>query len=412
MATVEKTLSPDEAFGLARAHMESGNYAAARKLCEAVLRIDADSARAHYLLGTIAFETDDTESAIAHLEHAIEADPGALDYYEYLQVLLGSVERTDAAQRVASRAARAKLFSAKFGSLPRNIQDYQRTVDALRESRYMDYPREVAIETMAVCNAACVFCPYPDLARKGEKMPDALVDKILRDLEDIPRDLPFSISPFKVNDPLLDVRIFDIMERCNERLPGASLRLFTNGSPLTERHLQRIGSIRNFEHLWVSLNHHDPQRYEAVMKLPWQRTIEKLDMVHARKAAGKFAPKVIVSRVGDGSADDAAFLDLVRTRYPLFKRAMVAQSEWLGQVEGLLGSSRLHPVGCARWYELSITATGKVAFCCMDGKAEYAIGEAASTHVLDIYNSPGYRMYRERFATRRDGAPCRACTNR
>ena len=90
---------------------------------------------------------------------------------------------------------------------------------------------------------------------------------------------------------------------------------------------------------------------------------------------------------------------------------MVAQSEWLGQVEGLLAASKLYPVGCGRWFELSITATGQVAFCCMDGKAEYPIGDAGSTHLLDIYNDPAYRMYRERFISRTEGSPCNLCTN-
>lgn len=284
-------------------------------------------------------------------------------------------------------------------------------VDGLRESSYMNFPREVAIETMAVCNAACVFCPYPDMERKGDKMSDALIDKILYDLEDIPRSLPFIISPFKVNDPLLDVRLFDILERCNERLPNAALRLFTNGSPLTEKHLHRLRSIRGVEHLWISLNHHVPERYQEIMKLPWKRTIEKLELVHRMKAAAEFDLPVLVSRVCDGSADDQAFVDFLRDKFPLFQVALVPQSEWLGQVEGLLGSNKIQPVGCGRWFELSIAATGQVAFCCMDGSVEYPVGDTATTHVLDIYNSPGYRMYREKFATRLDGTPCRVCTN-
>jgi hypothetical protein len=201
------------------------------------------------------------------------------------------------------------------------------------------------------------------------------------------------------------------MEECNASLPNASLRLFTNGSPLTEKHIARLNTIRKLEHLWISLNHHDPAQYESIMKLPMKKTLEKLDMLHARKAAGGFAPPVLVSRVGDGTAADTAFAQFVAKRFPLFQLAMVARSEWLGQVEGLLAAGKLYPVGCGRWFELSITATGQVAFCCMDGKAEYPIGNAADTHVLDIYNSPTFRMYRERFISRTEGTPCSACTN-
>jgi hypothetical protein len=37
----------------------------------------------------------------------------------------------------------------------------------------MDFPTEVTIETQAICNAACTFCTYPTMERKGNKMPDA-----------------------------------------------------------------------------------------------------------------------------------------------------------------------------------------------------------------------------------------------
>lgn len=406
-----RSLSPHEALAAAEASLRSGDYDASRKLCEAVQRADAQNAQAHYLLGAIAFENDDPAASVAHLERAIAAAPGRIEYHDYLEAVLAANGHAAEAGQAKARGDKARTFNARFGSLPENMQQYQRSVDWLRESRYMDFPHEVCIETLAVCNAACVFCPYPDLERKGDRMPDALVAKIIADLQDVPQDLPFSISPFKINDPLLDVRIFDILEDCNARLPNASLRMFTNGSPLTEKHIARLAKVRKLAHLWISLNHHDEQRYEQIMKLPLKRTLERLDLLHRKKAAGEFPPPVQVSRVCDNSADDRAFFDFVSARYPLFQPGMVAQSEWLGQVPGLHAAGKVHPVGCGRWFELSITATGQVAFCCMDGRAEYPIGDVSRSHVLEVYNNPAYRRYRERFATRMEGAPCLSCTN-
>jgi hypothetical protein len=45
----------------------------------------------------------------------------------------------------------------------------------LQASGYLDYPALVHLETRAVCNAACNFCPYEKLERKGTVMPDALI---------------------------------------------------------------------------------------------------------------------------------------------------------------------------------------------------------------------------------------------
>lgn len=292
-----------------------------------------------------------------------------------------------------------------------SLVDYRETVAQLRKSRYLDYPKEVSIETQTVCNAACSFCPYPGLERKGAKMPDALIAKIIDDLRAIPADLPFIISPFKVNDPLLDVRLFDILGQINEQLPNARVRVFTNGSPLTEKNVAKLANVERVEHLWVSLNHHEAEPYEKLMQLPLKRTLENLDLLHGKKAAGEFPHAVVVSRVRDHSPDDEAFLKFVLDRYPLFGRGIIYQSEWMGQVPGL-ASVRTPPlVGCARWWEMSITSTGVVSFCCMDGKAEYPIGDVSKSSVLDVYNNPAYRRYRERFMTRLEGSPCLACTH-
>ena len=278
----------------------------------------------------------------------------------------------------------------------------------MRQSAYMTYPSEVTIETQAICNAMCSFCPYPTMDRKGDKMPDTLIDKIIDDLKAIPANLPFTISPFKVSDPFLDKRIFAICDKINSKLPNASLRLFTNGSPLTEKIVEKIAAIRNVTHLWVSLNISEEKAYEALMQLPFNKTIEKLDMLHKRVEAGYPHP-VTVSRVADGSIADDAFRKFVARRYPLFKCFMIGQGNWAGQVNMKM-QKRAPPIGCVRWYELSIMASGKVALCCMDGEGKHVIGDVSRQSALDIYNSPGYRKLRQYTFSRLAAAlPCDTC---
>ena len=291
------------------------------------------------------------------------------------------------------------------------VTRYKLGVDLLRRSRYIDYPREVSIETQAVCNAACSFCPYPGLERKGTKMPDELIAKIIAELGEIPSELPFTISPFKVNDPLLDSRIFDIVGEINAKLPNVSIRMFTNGSPLSAKNIAKMAAAKRVEHLWVSLNEHEKAPYEKLMAISFDRTISNLDMLHKEMEVGNFPHKVVVSRVRDHSGKDEAFLNFVHGRYPRFGLGLIYKSAWLGQVTGL-ENVRLPPlIGCARWWELSITCTGKVSFCCMDGKAEHPIGDVTEASVLEIYNSPAYRRYREKFVTRLEGSPCLSCTH-
>jgi hypothetical protein len=294
-------------------------------------------------------------------------------------------------------------------ALPPHLEQYQQHVLQLKRSPYMDWPAHVHLETYAICNAACSFCPYPALARQGEKMPDELIAKIINDLTDIPRTIPFQLSPFKVNEPFLDNRLFDILQTINEKLPHATLTLTTNASPLTRETLRRLSTVGKLGYLWISFNDHRPEEYEKVMQLPYRRTIERLDELHARKAAGDIPFRVVLSRVGDSSPADAEFCGWVATHYPEFETSVFQRGGWIGQVKTDM-PLEVPQVGCTRWFDLSITATGVVAHCCMDGQAAYPIGDTRKQHVLEIYNTPAYRALREKLVSRSAASPCNKCS--
>ena len=59
---------------------------------------------------------------------------------------------------------------------------------------YMDQPGEVSIETLSLCNARCTFCPYPTLERKGERMSDEMLTRIIDEMNSF--EVPFVFSPF------------------------------------------------------------------------------------------------------------------------------------------------------------------------------------------------------------------------
>ena len=289
-----------------------------------------------------------------------------------------------------------------------SLAKYQHAVEALRRSPYMNYPAHVHMETYAKCNAACTFCPYPVLDRKGEKMSDQLIEKIIGDLVEIPASLSFNLSPFKVNEPFLDVRLFDILALINERLPNANITLTSNASPITELNLGALGKVKNLEYLWISFNYHRPFEYERTMALSYARTIERLNMIHLWKAEGRLQTRIVLSRVGDGTAIDNKFCNWVRSRFPLFEFSVFRRGNWLGQVQ--TKTLDIPDVGCTRWFDISITATGVVAHCCMDGEAKFPIGNVCLQSVLEIYNSPCYRSLRESTVSRLAVAPCNSCS--
>lgn len=292
---------------------------------------------------------------------------------------------------------------------PNSAQIYQQKVATLRQSAYLEYPNHVQIETLALCPAACNFCPYPTLTRKGMRLDDAVLDKVLCELEDIPRKLPFQLSPFKVNEPFLDNRLQDLLRRVSRRLPNAEITLTTNAAPLTENKVLELNEIWNLKYLWISLNENNPEAYTRVMQLPWERTESRLNMLHQLKAKGRLHFRIVLSRVGDGSPADLAFVEWVKTHFPLFEAAVTQRGDWIGQVDTSVDDV-IPDLGCLRWFDFSITATGMVAHCCMDGEAKWTWGDVSKQHLLEIYRQPAWRQLREQTLSRREVEPCNNCT--
>lgn len=264
----------------------------------------------------------------------------------------------------------------------------------------MDWPREISIETQALCNARCTFCPYPTMERKGVRMSDELLDKLVTEMINMKQPLFF--SPFKVNEPLLDDRLIPLCERINREAPHIALRIFTNGSPLTPRKIEGLAGLKRVVHLWVSLNSHIPEEYEELMGLDFENTAKKLDYLHSID----FPHKVVLSCVGYPNED---FRRYCYDRWPKFDSFAIKKDAWLGYTEAQ--NMVVPDTPCSRWFELSIKADGKVSLCCMSANnAEFDIGDTNVQTMSEIYNSPSWRDRRERLVSRKTISPCSTCT--
>lgn len=265
---------------------------------------------------------------------------------------------------------------------------------------FLDWPREVSIETYALCNARCTFCPYETMERKGQKMSDELLTRLADEMISIRRRMYF--SPFKVNEPLLDDRVLPLCERINAEGPHIRLRIFTNGSPLTASKVEQIAKLKNVEHLWISLNSHIPEEYERLMGLKFEQTAKKLDHLHSRE----FPHQVVLSTVGFPNED---FRRYCFDRWPKFESLAIKRDSWLGYTNPQW--DKVPDTPCTRWFELSVKADGKVSMCCMAGNnPEFDIGDVNEQTLSDVYNTPHWRVRRESLVSRSQFAGCNTCT--
>lgn len=271
---------------------------------------------------------------------------------------------------------------------------------------FMDYPMEVSVETMALCNARCTFCPYPTLDRKGEKMPDGLLNKLVDEMISWDREMYF--SPFKLSEPLLDKRTLPLCERISEASDKIVFRIFSNGSTLTPSNIAGIAKLKRVAQLWVSLNSHIPEEYEALMGLKFEQTAKKLDYLHS---VDGFPHSVLLSTVG---YPNEPFRHYCFDRWPRFESIAIKKDAWLGFTDSQV--TEVPDTGCSRWFELSITARGTVSHCCMhDGVDErYNIGDVNTQTMYEVYNSPRWKERRQKLVSRKtldpETSPCAGCT--
>lgn len=346
-----------------------------------------------------ALATQACDEMAAYLTKYIETEQ---DMKRHL-VLRGEAKERGDIGAVAS----ATMAAGQFQNLNKNRLNPL----TLRMKGYIDYPSFVHLETIAVCNAACTFCTYPEIERQGTRMPDELIEKVIQDLSEVPATVPFTIAPYKVSDPFLEKRLVDIIRQIDERLPSASVTLITNGAAMTEKTLRQLAALKNVQYIRVSLNDHRKDEYEKLMAIPFDRTLDRLDMLHRLVENDDFPHPIFLNRVMDGQLIDVEFRDYCKGRYPKFRSSLSVRNDWIGGVSEQTTMPSVPDVACCRWTNMSIVATGDVALCCMDGHAQWSIGNVRENSVLDIYNSPSFRKLREHTPSRLNAPdPCRGCT--
>lgn len=236
-------------------------------------------------------------------------------------------------------------------------------------------------------------------------MSDAMICRFIDEMSTF-RHL-FFFSPFKVNEPFLDTRLILYLRRFDRMCENGKMRLFTNGSTLTQKLVHEIGDLQRVEHVWVSLNSCDPTEYMNIMKIKFENTARKLDQLHALDC---FPHPVVLSKVADDDrTKNFEFIRACVLRWPRFSARLIKRDGWLGHVTP--SDPRIPNTPCQRWFELSVMSNGIVSLCCMDGTGEYAIGDLGKGGtLLDVYNAPHWYTRRVSLATRRNYDPCSRCT--
>ncbi|MEZ4226236.1 MAG: radical SAM/SPASM domain-containing protein [Polyangiaceae bacterium] len=268
-------------------------------------------------------------------------------------------------------------------------------------------PRLVAVETTNHCNAKCVFCPNNALARDKGPMADDLFDKIIEDCREFPLE---AIEPFIQGDPFSDPKILPRLEQIRSRLPDTKLRLYTNGYGMSPKKIDAMLGL-GIDHLYVSINTLDEKKYRDVMGIPLERTLRNMEHLTQPGTRERIANKITfrMTRLGDTTLQEQDdFLRYCKTKG--VRSFIVGLFNYKGDINSALP---VPSYGCEHVHRLDILASGRVTLCCMDQDGEHGWGDAKELSVLELFNHPRAREYRDFHASGRRRAidPCGTCNN-
>jgi MoaA/NifB/PqqE/SkfB family radical SAM enzyme len=299
---------------------------------------------------------------------------------------------------------------------PRGL--FRRVSDHLLRKPFPAIPETVLIETLAGCNARCVFCPIGDEEiRRGMPMGRMSAELFHGILDQLAAAPPRHVIPCFANEPFLDKRLIDWLIALRERVPTSKVTVVTNGSLLTEEVSRRLLDTGVPDLLSISFQGLDKASYEASMgTLDFDETLERvLRLLAMKRERAARRPDVKVNMIATKLVADG-----IREARRFWREQGVELD--VDTVENRGGSVPLTELAgttvpytdCRRPFNtLVITFDGEVPVCCVDFQRKAIVGDVRTQSIQDIWHGERLMAIRGGFLdeTRRYQLPkiCRDC---
>src|SRR5260221_2282737 len=267
------------------------------------------------------------------------------------------------------------------------------------------FPRTLQIQTFTGCNADCIFCPYGGTYEgqpKG-KMPIELFRRIIDEAagHDVGR-----ISPYLMNEPVMDRDLGDKIRYINARLPGCKVVVTTNGHFLTPPAVEELLSLDGGLHeLYVSFQGIDKRSYEATMRgsMDFDRTLSNVEhFIETQRRRGLARPKLWITMVDSALIDARAAVAAWRARGVASKYTALENRG--GNIRDAEAFSKTRSMGyyttCTRLFKQAyIMFNGDLVLCCVDYSRQQVLGNIANSSVYEVWNGPVATEIRRRYLT-------------
>ncbi len=265
------------------------------------------------------------------------------------------------------------------------------------------FPRTIQIQTFTGCNADCIFCPYGETygTQPKGKMPIELFQRII---DEAAEHGVRRISPYLMNEPLMDRDLFDKVRYINKKIPDCKVVITSNGHFLTPPIVEKILEVGSGIHeLYVSFQGIEKESYEKTMRgnMNFERTLANVDyLIETQRQRGLERPKLWITMVDTSLIDAHQAVAYWRSRGVASKYTTLENRG--GNIRDAEAFSKTRSMAyyttCTRLFKQAyIMFNGDLVLCCVDYRREQVLGNIARSSVYDVWNGPVAQEIRRRY---------------
>lgn len=248
------------------------------------------------------------------------------------------------------------------------------------------------LETSAVCNRTCSFCPNSDFKREEKVMPMEWIEKIVAELKEL--KFSQSVNLYQYDEPVRNKKLGEIAAMFRKALPKVSIMINTNcdyfkssediakliraGINQMELNIYATGETQSH----IDAAKRNEVRVRALVdglraEFPVDETLPVYRPIKPNQVAIRVVPKYDYSVANRGAG-----LQFTTNR--------------AGNIPGYIANLK-EPLKkmCVRPFRhLNINFAGDAVLCCQDYYGDTNFGNIATKSLVEIWNDEKFHMYR------------------
>lgn len=293
-------------------------------------------------------------------------------------------------------------------------------VERLREITRKD-PLFLQIETVNICNSACIFCAYPCMTRKKGIMDPGLFEKIIRDFAGM-GGVSLNLTPI-MGDILLDPHLLERLNILKNYPEIRQITFTTNGIALerySDQEIRRL--LEDLSRIQLSIGGLDRETYRTMYNVDRFPTVKKgmERLLEVRKTVSNPAEISFAFRT-----NDSTFETRFKAQLDSYRRQGVKISHmWIyGNYSGAVEKNEekgleiysdhrnKHQTCVFPCLNMVVCRDGTITACCADfeGK-ELILGHAEKETLTEVWTGEKRKALLESFGSGDLPPICRSCS--